>query len=71
MCEVKDTEIKARIEAVMSVMSTFDFLFCCCLGESILKQTESLNKSIQCADMSAAEGQELASQVIAVLTRGE
>jgi len=28
--EVKDTEMKARIRGVMSVMSSFEFIFCCC-----------------------------------------
>ena len=67
--EVKDTEMKARIRGVMSVMSTFDFIFCCCLGESLLKQTDNLSKALQRCDISAAEGQEMTSQVITVLSK--
>ena len=67
--EVKDTEMKARIRGVMTVMTTFDFIFCCCLGQRILKQTDNLSKTLQRKDISAAEGQHLAFQVVAVLKK--
>jgi len=57
--EVKETEMKAR----------FDFIFCCCLGERILKQTDNLSKTLQRKDISAAEGQSLASQVVTVMKK--
>ena len=67
--EVKETEMKARIREVMTVMKTFDLIFCCCLGERILKQKDNLSKTLQRKDISAAEGQSLESQVVTVMKK--
>lgn len=67
--EVKDTEMKARIRGAMTVMKTFEFIFCCCLGECLLNHTDNLSKALQRHDISAAEGQALATEVLAVLSK--
>ena len=41
---VKDTEMKARIIEVKSMMKKFDFLFGCAIGKALLNQTEYLKK---------------------------
>ena len=66
---VTDTEMKARIRGVQVVMGTFDFVFGCSLGGSILRQTDNFNKTLQHEHFSAAQGQELATTVIKTLTK--
>ena len=55
---VTDTEMKARIRGVQAVMGTFDFVFGCSLGGSILRQTGNFSKTLQHEHFSAAQGQE-------------
>ena len=43
---VKDTETKARIRGVSTVMSTFDYLFGNMLGEMILKHSDNLSSTL-------------------------
>ena len=50
-------------------MNTFNFLFGCLLGKTILKQTDNLSKSLQIPTLSAAEGQEIAQDVIVTLEK--
>lgn len=57
---VKDTETKARIRGVSTVMSTFDYLFGNMLGEMILKHSDNLSSTLQSKSLSAAEGQQIA-----------
>ena len=57
---VKDTETKARIRGVSTVMSTFDYLFGNMLGEMILKHSDNLSSTLQCKILCAAEGQHIA-----------
>ena len=66
---VTDTEMKARIRGVQVVMGTFDFVFGCSLGGSILRQTDNFSKTLQHEHFSAAQGQELATTVIKTLTK--
>ena len=66
---VKLTEMKGRINGAKSKMKTFDFLFGCVLGKTILKQTDNLSKSLQSPTLSAAEGQEIAQDVVMTLEK--
>ncbi len=54
---VCDSETKARIRGVSSVMSTFDHLYRNMLGEMLLKHADNLSRSLQTRTLSAAEGQ--------------
>ena len=40
-----DREMKARLQAVKAVMSTFQFLFSCSFGKITLKQTDSFRQN--------------------------
>ncbi len=64
---VKDTEMKARINGVTSQMKTFDYYFGICLGHLILKHSDNLSRALQKSDISASEGQEVASMTLKVL----
>ena len=70
--------MRGRILGTQSKMNTFDFLFECILGKIILKQTDNLSKSLQSLTLSAAEGhptlsaaegQEIAQDVIMTLEK--
>ena len=41
-------------------METFDFLFCLCLGDCILRYTDNLSETLQSPSLSAADSQQLA-----------
>jgi hypothetical protein len=60
---VKETDMKARIHGVKSMMTTFTFYFGCSLGEKILKQTDNLSRALQDSSISAAQGYRLAMTV--------
>ena len=64
---VKDTEMKARIQGVASQMMKFDFYFGISLGLLIMRHTDNLSKTMQRADMSAAEGQGVTSMTVTTL----
>ncbi|XP_066914540.1 zinc finger MYM-type protein 1-like [Clytia hemisphaerica] len=66
---VKVTEMRGRIIGVQSKMDTFDFLFGCLLGKTILKQTDNLSKTLQDPKLSAAEGQEACKDVVTALEK--
>ena len=66
---LKDTEMKARIIGVNSVMKKFSFFFGCCLGECLIRQTDNLSKTLQDPRLSAAEGQAIAANVIETLRK--
>ena len=55
--QVKDTEMKARIQGIAAQMSTFDFYFGTSLALLILRHADNLSKTLQKKDISAAEGQ--------------
>ncbi len=59
-----DTEMKARIRVVQVNMPTFDFVYGCCLGILLLKQTDNLSRTLQDSKISAAEGNVIAQDFI-------
>lgn len=64
---VKETEMKARIHGVRSQMQQFDYFWGVTLGELILRHTDNLSHTLQKADVSAAEGQNLAGLTVKTL----
>ena len=64
---VKDTEMKARIQGVAAQMMKFDYFFGVSLGLLILRHTDNLSKTMQKADMSAAEGQAVTAMTVSTL----
>ena len=64
---VKDTKMKARIQGVAAQMMKFDYFFGVSLGLLILRHTDNLSKTMQKADMSAAEGQAVTAMTISTL----
>ena len=54
-----DTEIKARLQVVEAVMSTFQFLFSCSLSKIILNQADNLSKTLQNPSISATQDKKL------------
>ena len=56
-----EPDIKSRIIGVKHQMSTFEFFFGVVIGERILKHTDNLSKTLQHKDISAIEGQGVAS----------
>ena len=69
LSNVKDNEMKARIRGVQTAMESFDFVFCCSLSQTILRQPDNLSKTLQHSHISAAQGQELASLVVKTLSK--
>ncbi|XP_068671396.1 uncharacterized protein [Montipora foliosa] len=65
----KDTEMKARIRGVQSMMTTFNFYFGCTLGEQLLRQTDNLSRALQDSSTSAAQGNRLAQHVVKTLLK--
>ena len=64
---VKDTELKSPLTGVSSQMTQFGFLFGVMLGQLVLQHTDSLSKTLQHSNLSAAEGQLLASMCVETL----
>ena len=62
--KVKDPIMKARIKAVKAAMPTFNFLFGCLLGSTILRQTDNLSRTLQSPKVSAAQGYSIAMDVV-------
>ncbi|XP_068725038.1 zinc finger MYM-type protein 1-like isoform X1 [Montipora capricornis] len=65
----KDTEMKARIRGIQSMMTTFNFYFGCTLGEQLLRQTDNLSRALQDSSTSAAQGNRLAQDVVKTLLK--
>ncbi len=59
--------MKSRIIGVSALMRTFGYLFGTMLGELILKHTDNLSRTLQHADMSAADGQGIAALTVSTL----
>ena len=57
---VSDSDTRARLIGVESMMTLFNFFFGIVLGERILKHTENLSRTLQNLLLSASEGQEIA-----------
>lgn len=66
---VSDTEMKAKIQGVAAQMSKFEYYFGISLGLLILGHSDNLSRTLQRADMSAAEGQEVAQMTLKSCTR--
>ncbi len=64
---VKDTDMKARINGVASQMKNFDYFYGVHLGDLIHRHSDNLSKTLQKTDISAAEGQEVASMTLKTL----
>jgi len=64
---VRDSEVIARIRGVASQMQLFDFFFGLVLGESLLRNTDNLSRTLQKKNYSAAEGQLTAKRTKEVL----
>ena len=62
-----EPDIKSRIIGIKHQMSTFEFFFGIVIGERILKHTDNLSKTLQHKDISAIEGQEVASLSVRTL----
>ena len=62
-----DSEVKARIIGVDFQMKRFDFLYGVSLRPVTLNHSDNLSKTLQDANMSAAEGQHLAKMTLDVL----
>ena len=65
----KDTEMKAKIRGVQSMMTTFNFYFGCTLEEQLLKQTDNLSRALQDSFTSAAQGNRLGQDVVKTLLK--
>ena len=54
-----DTEMKARIRRVKSMMTTSDFYFGCTQGKQLLRQIDNQGQALQYSSTSAAQGNRL------------
>ena len=66
---LKDTEMKARVIGVNTVMSNFSFFYGCAVRESMLRLTDHLSRSLQDPKTSAAEGLEIAADTVRTLLK--
>ena len=66
---LKGTEMKARVIGVNTVISNFSFFYGCALGESMLRLTDHLSRSLQDPKTSAADGQEIAADTVRTLLK--
>ena len=64
-----DTELKARIIGVKTMMIKFDFLFGCMIGKTLLNQTDNLSKTLQNPKLSALEAQTISRITIDTLKK--
>ena len=65
----KDTGIKARVHGVKTVMKTFEFVFECQLAVVLLRQTDNLSCTLHNPQISAAQGNAIAQDVIKHLSK--
>ena len=61
------SDIRARIIGVQSQMESYKYLYGVMLGLLILKHSDNLSRSLQKTDISASEGQEIASFTVKTL----
>ena len=66
---VRESEVKARINGVAAIMTTFDFPFGLILAERILKHTDNLSKALQTSSMSAVEARSIAKTCVDVFEK--
>ena len=69
LSKCKDADIKARVRGVKSVMKTFDFVFGCQLAVVLLRQTDNLSRTLQNPQISAAQGNRIALDVVKTLSK--
>ena len=62
-----DNETQAKIIGAQTTMKTFNFLFSCSLNKRILCQTDQLSKRLQGGVVTAAEGADLATNIVAMM----
>ena len=66
--QLKDTEMRSRIQGIASRMMSFAFFFFgVSLGELLLKHSDNLSETLQASSMSAAEGQKVPDMTISTL----
>ena len=68
---VKDTDMNARIRGVQSMMTSFNFYFGYSLGERLLKQADNLSGALQDSSTSAAQGNQVAHDVVKTLLKDQ
>ena len=59
--------MKARIQGVAAQMQKFEFFFGISLGQLVLRHSDNLSRTLQKADISAAEGQDVTAMTVTVL----
>ena len=59
--------MKARIQGVAAQMQKFEFFFGVSLGQLVLHHNDNLSRTLQKADISAAEGQDVTAMTVTVL----
>lgn len=64
---VRDSEMKARILGVAAQMKTFEYFYAINLAELILRHSDNLSRTLQKTNISAAEGQDVASLTVKTL----
>lgn len=64
---VKDSETQSRIRGISLFMRKFDFLSGTMLGECLLQHSDNLNKALQSPQVSAGDGQKMASLTVKTL----
>lgn len=64
----RDSDTVARIRGVASQMQSFDFFFGLVLGETLLRNSDNLSRTLQKKQFSAVEGQRVAEQTKKALT---
>ena len=61
--------MRSRILGVSSCMSSFDFFFGVTIGEMLLQHTDNLSRTLQSANISAAEGQHVAKLTVKTISQ--
>ena len=61
------TDMKARILGAQNTMRSFNYLFCCSLGQKVLGNTDNLSRALQSPNLSAVDGQNLAINTLRIL----
>ena len=68
---VMPTEMRARINGIISIMHKFDYYFGFELGHFVLKYTDNLAQKLQKSNLNAAQGHEMAMMTIKALKEEE
>lgn len=64
---VCDSEVRARVIGVNTIMHSFDFLFGVVLGERVLRHTDNLSKTLQNPSLSATDARACAKLTVSTL----